>query len=77
MWSMWDAPSDRDYYGQFNPYPDEEEPEEEMLRAGKPIHCAHCGADKETVDRDAFYLDVTDPVCCEIEAREISIQEAA
>lgn len=25
MWTMWDAPSDRDYYDQFNPYPEEEE----------------------------------------------------
>ena len=29
MWSMWNAPSDLDYYGQFNPDPPEdEEPEE-------------------------------------------------
>lgn len=25
MWSMWDAPSDRDYYDQFNPEPEEDE----------------------------------------------------
>jgi hypothetical protein len=40
MWSMWDAPSDRDYYGQFAPYPDEDELETEaefaqsLLEAG-------------------------------------------
>jgi len=28
MYSMWDAPSDRDYYDQFNPEPlEDEEPE--------------------------------------------------
>jgi hypothetical protein len=28
MYSMWDAPSDRDYYEQFNPEsPEDEEPE--------------------------------------------------
>ncbi len=27
MWTMWDAPSDRDYYGQFGPEPEPEEPE--------------------------------------------------
>jgi len=31
MWSMWDAPSDRDYYGQWEP------PEE-------PERCLDCGA---------------------------------
>lgn len=25
MWSVWDAPSDRDYYDQFNPFPNEDE----------------------------------------------------
>lgn len=29
MWSMWDAPSDRDYYDQFNPVPEEDEEDEE------------------------------------------------
>jgi len=31
MYTMWDAPSDRDYYEQFNPEPPEdEEPEPEL-----------------------------------------------
>lgn len=34
MWSMWDAPSDRDYYDQFNLHPEEEE---------EP-NCWDCGA---------------------------------
>lgn len=34
MWSMWDAPSDRDYYEQFNPYPPDEDDE----------RCIDCGA---------------------------------
>ena len=25
-WTIWNAPSDRDYQEQFNPYPEEEEP---------------------------------------------------
>ena len=29
MWSMWNAPSDRDYDEQFNPPPDPDEDEEE------------------------------------------------
>lgn len=29
MYSMWNAPSDLDYYDQFNPEPPEEEPEPE------------------------------------------------
>ena len=48
MWSMWDAPSDRDYYGQFNPYPEEEESvddEAEMVcEHGRPadLPCSAC-----------------------------------
>jgi len=34
MWSMWNAPSDRDYY---EPYGRDEEDEE-------PEYCQHCGA---------------------------------
>lgn len=31
MYTMWDAPSDRDYYEQFNPpYPEEEEEQDEL-----------------------------------------------
>ena len=34
MWSMWNAPSDRDYY---DPYGADEQDEE-------PEYCCHCGA---------------------------------
>ena len=34
MWSMWNAPSDRDYY---DPYGSDEQDEE-------PEYCCHCGA---------------------------------
>ncbi len=34
MWSMWNAPSDRDYY---DPYGSDEQGEE-------PEYCGHCGA---------------------------------
>ena len=35
MLSIWDAPSDRDYYDQFGPGDPDEEPES---------YCDHCGA---------------------------------
>jgi len=34
MWSMWDAPSDRDYYAQFEEPDPEEEPEDPQDNAG-------------------------------------------
>ena len=38
MYSMWNAPSDLDYYDQFNPEPPEdEEPELEELEAEDPF----------------------------------------
>jgi hypothetical protein len=30
MWSIWNAPSDRDYYAQDGPKEDEPEPDEEL-----------------------------------------------
>jgi hypothetical protein len=34
MWSMWNAPSDRDYYEPYGPDDEDEQPQ----------HCQHCGA---------------------------------
>ena len=36
MWTMWDAPSDRDYYGESGLYGGEPEPEEEPNQETEP-----------------------------------------
>ncbi len=48
MYSMWNAPSDLDYYAQFNPEPpDDEEPELEELEAEDPFEVPLLWADAE------------------------------
>ena len=37
MWSMWDAPSDRDYYDQFNPFDEELDEPEESANQPMPV----------------------------------------
>jgi len=40
MYTMWDAPSDRDYYDQFNPEPPEDEEPEPEPESSKPYEIA-------------------------------------
>ena len=37
MWSMWDAPSDRDYLEQFNPPEPEEDPDNQLQPEPEPF----------------------------------------
>jgi hypothetical protein len=46
MWSIWNAPSDRDYYDRFG-WADEEDDE--------PEYCGHCGARWDQVCEEWCY----------------------
>jgi hypothetical protein len=47
MWSMWNAPSDRDYY---DPYGRDDEDEQTE-------YCCHCGAGKDQACEEWCYTD--------------------
>ena len=65
MYSMWNAPSDLDYYGQFNPDPPEdEEPEPEEPEIPEELQAHWDAADESdrryTVEAEAAGEDAED-----------------
>ena len=58
MYTMWDAPSDRDYYDQFNPEPPEDE--EPELESENSIPCAIAPA-SVYADQDGMVDELAPP----------------
>lgn len=52
MWSMWNAPSDRDYYNAYG-WDEDDRPE--------PEHCSHCGAGGDQACEEWCYTNVAAP----------------
>src|SRR5215472_590249 len=71
VWSMWNAPSDRDYYDQCGAYCDGDEPE----------ICEDCGArwDRACEDWCETNRPASEPVpvsCLAVEEQEVNFEEA-
>jgi hypothetical protein len=74
MWSMWNAPSDRDYYDPFGAYCDEDEAE----------ICVDCGARADRGDACEEWCATNradpEPVpvsCVAVEEQEVNVFEEA
>jgi hypothetical protein len=74
MWSMWNAPSDRDYYDQFNPPEEPEEPEYRCECGAREDQACECGPATEADPADDDLTVERKPVMAErIQIAEVEV----